>query len=456
MGVSSTLITGRVLGPDGAPVADAKLFISSFNDAAETWFECIGSSDHAGVFRIRLPKRKQEDWFYVASIAVVAKGYGCGFGIPSAPLGPEGFVIRLTRDAKVEGRVVDDTGRPVAGAKAWVVSVNADPKKEFTEAELREWPHGIFSGANERLHGALGAAATDKDGRFEIPSVGENRVVTVRIEGPGIATTECLAATKAMKPVVIPRREGRRGITVYGSPYTHVASPGGSVEGRVVGEDGTPLAGSTVVAWLDGPWWTFRAETSQDGRFRLSGLPTRTTAHLVAVPVERDFIRTVRSVELGDPGKSIVQDLRCEKGVVVTGVIRERNSGKPVSGTILLASPIRPGDSADLAESYWYLPESYGRAAEDGAYRIVAPPGRVYLSFMFDYRADNFAHGAGWEAIPEANGRSFIPAVPWSVTRDQCQAIIAFDTPRDRSPITKNLEVVEISNRGNARPIKVQ
>ena len=74
----------------------------------------------------------------------------------SRPLRYRGVVVRLSRGQSILGRVLDATGKPVAGAGVFLVS--------------RQRPLSLGDGKPEHFTGSSGT--TDKDGRFKLPGAG--------------------------------------------------------------------------------------------------------------------------------------------------------------------------------------------------------------------------------------------------------------------------------------------
>jgi len=75
----------------------------------------------------------------------------------SRPLRHRGVVVRLRRGGAISGRVLDHTGKPVAGANVFLVG---------GPGQLE-----LVDGKPERFTGSSGK--TDKDGRFKLPGAGE-------------------------------------------------------------------------------------------------------------------------------------------------------------------------------------------------------------------------------------------------------------------------------------------
>src|SRR5262245_869839 len=122
-------VRGRVLGPDGNPVAGAKLYLAK---PAPKKFPPNGpapsqraTSGPDGRFRFPISRSELEKGPADRSpsqVMAVAEGHGCDW----LPVGSaEELTLRLVKDAPINVRILDPDGRPVAGAKLTVTSVFA-------------------------------------------------------------------------------------------------------------------------------------------------------------------------------------------------------------------------------------------------------------------------------------------------------------------------------------------
>src|SRR5262249_56332886 len=92
------------------------------------------------------------------------------------------------------------------------------------------------------------------DGRFRLLGVGRERVVGLRLAGPGVVATELWAMTRPggkVRAATWRRGAGDREMLFYGSTFEHVMDPSRPIIGTVRDRDtGKPLPGATVESYV--------------------------------------------------------------------------------------------------------------------------------------------------------------------------------------------------------------
>src|SRR5262249_48563319 len=158
--------TGRVLNPDGKPLAGAKLYM----DRPEGLLE-LGTSDSAGRFTVKVPVPAGH--FRVFLIAR-ADGVGMDLQLIEVDRLGDGVELRTVSDNPIRSKIVDTQGKPVAGA-----TVAVSKQLVFGNNSLDEFLDGYKRGDRSPLYpgdalgfwcdtGVLPAVTTDKEGKFEI------------------------------------------------------------------------------------------------------------------------------------------------------------------------------------------------------------------------------------------------------------------------------------------------
>src|SRR5262249_13896125 len=293
-------VSGRVVDPDGKPVAGARVFyahnVLAFHRDPPPPPPPSVPTDAKGRFRLRVSKTgylfavEKADWLK-GGVVGVAQGYGPAWVYNDSAEKLVDVTIKLIKDEPIQGRVLDLEGRPVAGVSVRVRSYHLVGPQD---GNLKAWVEDLQAKKNEGVHSLgsmnpayqLGLArpvVTGPDGKFRLTGVGAERVVALRFEGPTIATSDVYVVTHPCPTVVMPRNKKRPqfGNYVYHGPrFDHVVAPTMPVVGTVRAKDtGKPLAGVTIRAQLSSAYGFhdrdhyLRTTTDKEGRYRLVGLP---------------------------------------------------------------------------------------------------------------------------------------------------------------------------------------
>jgi hypothetical protein len=327
---SSRVLIGRVLGPDGRRVTGAWVE-SARNQAAET--------DGEGRFRLAglIPG-------VVPGAAVSLRVRAPGLRGSAAPVQiPQGaslarLEIRLVPAATLEGRVTDAGGRPVAGAPVLLERLREDLGEETPATDL------VSAGAR---------TLTDDDGRYVLDSLepGRSRAAALRPGGRRLAGA------------FIDLRAGPNRLDL-------IQPPDLGVSGRVLDEQGSPVAGARVFLEGSDPEDRWLVVGAEDGGFHLGGVPDG-DYHLSVLA--KGFAQPEpREVQVaGSPVQGI--ELRLRRGGTIVGNLIGI-SPEELNGLMILAQEAtRPGTGRAAPVT---RPRRLGLAGADGRYRIPdIPPG---------------------------------------------------------------------------------
>jgi uncharacterized GH25 family protein len=274
-------VTGKVIGPDGKPVAGAKVFVLVFSPTSGQETKTF-TSDASGAFFVEVPARSdvKEKNPPVARAIVAAPGFG--FAQTFLTLLPsESNTIRLEKGAAVRGKVVDSAGKPVAGADVQLRSVYIGGPRSSGASYL--W-------LGEEIR--------------KLPDL------TTKTDASGAWSLENLPASAVHVDIVL--ADARYVQTSFEVPLNGsadkaiVARPGAVLLGKVVDKDGKPRSGVGVSARLE----NFRdgfanAITAADGSYRLSGLPTGAVAVWI-VPSNASTGASKTTEEVAAPLRQVV------------------------------------------------------------------------------------------------------------------------------------------------------
>ena len=414
--VSDAGATLRVLDPAGRPAVGAKVYRSNtvFRSVdREPNAVLLGQTGRDGSFRLSAGDAKAA---FDHKVRVVVTAEGSGPALTDLPAGDGMKLVRLARDdVPIRGRVLDIQGGPVAGASVQLVGILWHPSgklDEFLEAlkmekvaypvqyrTLRMW-------ASDDVPSLFPAVAADRDGRFTLTGVGRERIALLLVSGPGVETRFEFVATRDMPTVKFPdfdRGNQGQNVVYHGATFDVVAGPCLEISGTVRDTDtGKPLAGAivqTTVAFGN-PLRYLKATTDAEGRYRLSGVPLKTSfgddhSLLAAVKDGPPYLQSVQHVE--DGHGPIIKDFSLKRGVWARGRVTDKATGKPIRasfdyfvrednphfkdyphyGTVRMAMPFR--------------------ANENGEYEIVVIPGRGILGARFGN--ETYRLGVGIEKI---------------------------------------------------------
>jgi hypothetical protein len=300
-------------------------------------------------------------------IVATAPGFGFGTLVPG-----DDVTIKLAFDEPVIGRISDESGKPLAGARIRVRDVQwprrADDPIAALEnrygrgpalpiprgADLDPWLAAIRRAANmpdyyvarEYLIGlielmSLGdkpavhaplipPVTTDADGRFTLRGIGRNRVAELYIDGvPDTASILIVVANRPIEqPILIPNETFDRkkvltitnaGLAVFGNKVELSLPPGRTIEGVVNDrESGLPLPKWRVIGptgtHLEYPGFDrFFAATDDQGHYRIDGFPVvRGARFKVEAPEATNGAGYAVAVSEGRPffGRTLTVDVK--------------------------------------------------------------------------------------------------------------------------------------------------
>jgi protocatechuate 3,4-dioxygenase beta subunit len=292
-------ISGRVLDAAGKAVSGARVAWTAYRTDDETLLdETLGreaapagdaAADEQGRFRVAIEKPGQ-----LVTLKITAPG------LPSALLsGPydssetvELADVHLPSAARLTGRVADEGGKPVPGARVFVVAGGGGASEEDARfsAEARTGPDGTFTTANA------------PDGP---------RVLLVRAEG------------------FVPFSR----FSIEAHPEERLAlQRGGSVQGTVTNPSGAPVEGA-IVTCAD-----VAARTDASGAYTLAGVPFGTQT--VETLFQSDLAARREGVRVGRDGPASVA-LKLARAGAAAGTVVDEATRKPISGARV--SVLNPG-----------------------------------------------------------------------------------------------------------------
>jgi RNA polymerase sigma factor (sigma-70 family) len=393
-------LTGTVNDPDGKPVAGATVWLcrpDRLIGARHPAPKKIATTDASGKFAAEETPDGGKLTGY--PIAASKAGFGVGFAWPDASDKPAlRCSLALVPDTvPIRGRILDLQGKPVAGATVRPMALlrtdgeNLDAWEKAARRSTREvanhshefFPHSIRL-ADGAPDGIPAEVKTAKDGTFTLTGLGRDRLVTLRVSGPGIATEEIDAVTRAMATIRTPQDKldsHHIQRTYHGATFDFTVEPGQPFVGTVTDKGtGKPVPGVVVRAsrrWDDS---TFGVSDA-NGKYRLDGLKTGEQQLIAVPPLDAPYF--LREFKAGRAANQlpVTADIELHAGVWVSGTVTDKATGKPVSASL----SYRP-DAFDTAADAipGYLPRGLAEASwhptdKDGKFRVLAVPGQGYV-----------------------------------------------------------------------------
>jgi RNA polymerase sigma factor (sigma-70 family) len=377
-------ISGRVVGPDGKPVAGAKLFTSAvtatpFMMVPVVEIRPVGTADAAGRFTVAAVPTP-------GNLFAVAPGFGLDWLQVPRPNDPQltgEQTLRLPADVPIRGRLVTTEGLPAAGVTVTVAGVTAfehlDDFLRVYELLPRNFEQGTGARPlSARLNGVLGVKPTDADGRFEVHGVGAERLANLEVKGPAVATSLLLVVTrpnfdaKAYSQEVLRSRDERT--PLYGLAFEHVVDRAVEAEGTVrEADNGKPVSGAVVRE---------RGEstvTDAQGRYRLSGMWKKSRQYLleVSAPETLPLVNRLVRIPPAAVGKPLHADVELPRGIVITGRVYDKVTGKGIPECMIHFTPLPENRLARAGKTVGL--DFGGQTGADGRYRLVVIPGQGAL-----------------------------------------------------------------------------
>ncbi|HKB06111.1 MAG TPA: carboxypeptidase regulatory-like domain-containing protein, partial [Gemmataceae bacterium] len=390
---------GRVVDADAKPVAGAKvLLVNGFNSRDPRAVPTLeATADSEGRFRIALDRPRVG--FSSPTLLASSDGFGLGF-LDVTDKGVTDVELRLSGDLPVRGRIIDLQGKPVVGATVRVVDVAEDKAgdlsawaKKAEETGVRLTLMTILDTLPRKIRGrsrplpGVRLAITDERGRFTLTGIGRERLATLRVEGPGIATTDVTVLTQPGPSGQFKLDYGDselRRHPFYRPPFDYVAAPSQQFEGRVTDkETGKPIADVRLLAWSGSA--TVEAKTDKDGRYRLDGLPPGRTWIDFYPPrgVPYHF-----SIGVGGKANSIEParlDHALRRAPWVAGRVIDERTRRPVGGAWVRYYPDR--DNPQAREFFGDGPvDVITETGPDGTFGLAGIPGKGWLNVGHDRR----------------------------------------------------------------------
>jgi len=390
-----TIVRGRVLDSHGQPLTGARLLLLATSDpeTPSATSKELGLSASDGRFSIEI-KQDFKEAFLLASSA----GLGVDW-IELSDLKPGAeATLRLPEDVSITGRVLNTEGRPIEGVSVSISELMVPAHEnlnEYLAGCMKLLPENL-STPQKRLYwrfgGVTGRVRTGKDGRFTVRGAGAERIAQVTFEGAGIARSSPFVITRPgldPKPYndalsKIKNRDllGQGFHGINGPSFTFVAEGGKVIEGLVKdAATGTPIPECMLAAHI-GIGDRAVVSSAANGTYRIEGIPKSAQGYSIFVspPKGSPYLTRIASVPDTAGYEPITFNLELVKGVVVTGRVLDKQTGKGVSSEVRFA-PL-PDNKLFASKPGFdnYLKErTSATTEEDGRFRLSTIPGKALV-----------------------------------------------------------------------------
>jgi len=237
----------------------------------------------------------------------------------SLPLDGTEFVILLDKPCVLAGKVVDETGKAVAGARV---------RAELSSSYLR-YEHNI-NAPEDWL-----TVKTDAGGRFRFENIPPDASADFLVTAPGKANTWTSMATGDISGYSY--AAGRTDIQI-------ILPAEARVRGCAVGPDSNPVSGVNLLLrpnkGVANYCCTCRTVSDADGQFLFENVPADAYSLQVVAPLEKMAEWVGRDIKVvaksGETMDNIV--IGVNKGGVVEAIVRDRATGRPIQNAYVSLS----------------------------------------------------------------------------------------------------------------------
>lgn len=489
--IQGATLAGVVVDSQDKPVAGALIAASS---AFGKPIVALGRSDDEGRFLFQWDTRGS-----TRNARLFVRGAGYGVVTRSAedfdvrgPAGKRPPRIQLPDAATIRGRLVNEAGEAVAGARVrpyQVMEYGQQGRATLTETvKEAKYPHEfedaglLVMQAEATSEVVLPWVETDAEGMFAIDSVGPNCLVGLFVVGPRTVVQTILVRTDdgPEVPSAVERNRAQAPIQARDG-FERVVTDSVPVRGTVqqmVPQHGITDFQSLVPQAVVGarvsvsrlPGFHFdRAErlltvrTNFLSQYELMGLPKGTHDLFAELPNGKHTVAVEREIDLG--GESAIEgiDFTLLEGIVISGQVTDHRTGQPVAGTISAyvfpenpyLNLLRPSTPSGARHSV--------SVGEDGKFEIALMPGPGLLAFRADGEVSRqYQRGSGWRkitlAVPQKVGDLIsFRARPYFVTAVDYHQLTQINPLADRPRQTVNISLgqervdvpLEIARPGN-------
>lgn len=350
-----TTVSGKVLDPDGKPVAGAQVLarVSGGGPDVQTL-----TTDKDGVFSVDTKELRNRQAM-IGQVNVRAEGLGLCSQV--LKLNTAENVITLTKARQLAGTVVDEAGKPVEGVALSMRALYVD-EKGGGYGTLPPWRNDYI-------------AVTDAQGRWTmngLPNIGS---VEINIYDPRYVQTI-----------------GRFKLTPGEPEPQIIVKVGGELTSHLLGLDGKPAAYIDIVLIPVGGYRVIvpGEKTDTDGTFHFRNVPSGKYYLRVSGSLANGLLDYA---EYSVTAKQIttVPDIKLQPGTIIDGSVLEAETGEPTSKVwLVFQGPDGKSDNAN-DDRLW--------TDAQGHFRVRLTPGKHLVQITQPNRSQNDQKPIEFDAV---------------------------------------------------------
>ena len=344
-------VTGRVLDPQGKPVAGARVAAAvrvKFSEISTGLERPVLSeighvdADGSGRFRVDAPRTSSSRNDAFVAIAM-APGYGAGWAKIDPDADRPAADITLEPEQVIQGRLFDVQGRPAQRVAVSVSSIERQVGQETGRPIVNRLFEGVvfeWTRVNE-IPAWPKPATTDTEGRFTIQGIGRGLKAGLSIIDSRFALDNIDVET-----------DGAPGAKLV----TATLEPAKIFTGRVSdAETGKPVPHAQLQFMANASdaqrrfFRQTRFQADADGRFRANPSPGESYVIRANSPAGKIYVETQKEVNWSKGAVEQSLDLTLNRGAAIRGKVVEEGSTLPIAGasvafmTLSRADVNRPG-----------------------------------------------------------------------------------------------------------------
>ncbi|MEX0725382.1 MAG: carboxypeptidase-like regulatory domain-containing protein, partial [Planctomycetaceae bacterium] len=266
----------RVVGPEGEPLNGVSIDVSFPEKVGLRAVTRVGDDGSFRIFGDRqfFERAAREFGRYQATITAAKDGLGSDVRLMMlADLPGSMLELQLQKLIDVHGRIVSAEGQPLPGVEIRIKDISrpATTMEEFIRSAQHDGSTS-FEISDKRSFRPNEVFRTDADGRFSIPDVPAEHILSLEPRGSGVPFQLIFVASRSAPDSAAKRGtigEKSFGNTVYYyAKFTHVAPPSRTIKGIVVDQKtGQPVDEINLHCFANGE----QLKTGKDGRFEFTG-----------------------------------------------------------------------------------------------------------------------------------------------------------------------------------------